>query len=353
MYLERKIIFWYPYGLGDVIMISPLLSRLKERTLLNKHLFIFKDQASIDLAKEYCQDIDCLKLNKKIFSIEFLKLISYLLLSKKIIAPMLSRKLVNYLFFMVFLKRLYAPNNFFKKSFLWMKINPINLYSSNNHQTSFILKFYAMSEKSLTYKKVSGDEILIYQPKKKNYNPENICKLAIGISCGSIESHKIPSPRYFANFINSLSKNIKLEINFFGINSDEDLYNEFINYADKSLLIKKHFGYSFSKLFTKLSKCDVGLAGNTGQGHMFAASGLRLITFTGVTNENISGPLAKEQLYLSHSYSCGPCYTDIYNRGCQKINCMDTISIADAVIESVNFIKDNKNEFIKNIQQIS
>lgn len=353
MYLEKKIIFWYPYGLGDVIMISPLIRRLEERSLLKKHVFIFKDQASINLAKEYCQDVECLKLNKKIFSIEFLKLVSYLLLSKKIIAPMLSRKLVNYLFFLVFLKRLYAPNNFFKKSFLWMKINSINLYSSNNHQTSFILKFYSMSEKSLAYKKVLGEEILIHQPKKKYHNPENICKLAIGISCGSIESHKIPSPKYFANFINTLSKNIELEINFFGINSDEELFNEFINYADKTLLINKHFGYSFSKLFNVLSKCDVGLSGNTGQGHMFAASGLRLITFTGVTNENISGPLAEEQLYLSHSYPCGPCYTDIYNRGCQKINCMDTISIVDGVDQSVNFIENKKNEVIKNIQRIS
>jgi ADP-heptose:LPS heptosyltransferase len=84
-------------------------------------------------------------------------------------------------------------------------------------------------------------------------------------------------------------------------------------------------------LIEEIQKCNIGIAGTTGQGHIMAAADLPMLVLAGVTNPYQSGPYASRVALLLHRYICGPCYQENFRFGCKKVNCMDTLDISEGV----------------------
>ena len=341
---KYKFIFWYPYGLGDIVMLCPLIHEIKNSNIpLEDHLFIFKDNASVKLAHEYFPELECFVFKRKIFSRNFLDFLFFASSCKKIIAPMLSRKFQSYLPLLIFFKDTYVPNNFFSQSFLWLKNLSTNLLSFKGHQSMYLMYAYSKVNKIFTYKDSSSYKVkpLNLRDVSKN-NEKNI--VAVGLSCGPHERHKLPSARYFAKFINLMHEYIDLEVFLFGISSDRDLMSNFKENLLPNINCRELIDLDFSDLFNHISICNFGIAGTTGQGHMFASTGIKMITFSGVTDFEKNGPLSENQIPLSHDFKCGPCYSDDYQYGCKNIACMDYIPLEDSVKKTLNFLKEEKDE---------
>lgn len=348
-----RYLFWYPYGLGDIVMLVPLIKKIENQNgSLKNHIFIFKDQTSLNLALFFFPSINAAIFNGNFISLNFLILIKKILRCSVIISPMLSRRYFSYLFLFLFCKKLLVPNNFFNNSLLWMKVAPSNLLTFSGHQASFLIDFYSLADKSFNPSGANPCDINI-KNKEKSISRAKMLNIGVGLSCGHLEKHKIPSPEFFSSYFNELSTNINFKISIFGTFFDKPIIESFMKDLNKNIQTEEFLNLDFQDLFNEISCCDFGVSGTTGQGHMFAVSNIKLITFTGVTDEFKNGPLSDKQLYINHNFECGPCYSDNYKYGCARIKCMDLISIDYAVSKSLKFIKGEESGYIENIQQLS
>lgn len=346
---SQRYLFWYPYGLGDIIMLVPLIKKIKNQNgSLKNHTFIFKDKASLNLASFFFPNINAAVFNGSFFSFNFLIVIKRILECNAIVSPMLSRRYLNYLFLFLFWKKFFVPNNFFKSSSLWMRVVPYNLLTFSGHQASFLIYFYSQANKNFRPSDINPSDINFKSNEKNILKPPRL-NIGVGLSCGQHEKHKIPSPEFFSSYFNELSTHINFKLSLFGTSSDKPIIESFMKDLSKKIETEEFLSLNFQDLFNQMSCCDIGVSGTTGLGHMFAVSNVKLITFTGVTDERKNGPLSNKQLYINHNLNCGPCYSDNYTSGCNRLKCMDLISINNSVSQSLKFIQGERNGYIENI----
>jgi ADP-heptose:LPS heptosyltransferase len=254
-----------------------------------------------------------------------------------ILAPMIARKLRNILFFLFIGKQTYLPSFRYFKSFLNLRAFDFDLKSYPGHQVNYYNYFISQAiehDNSI----VSFNEIIL-KNKLKHKKNEPI-KLVLGLSCGQKEIHKIPSLVFFSKVIDRLYKEVNYELILIGNDQDVVLIDEFKSLINSNIKLHEIINFSLLELTEYLKNCDVGLVGTTGQGHMISLAGVPLVIVSGVTNANESGPYVKNSIIVKHNLSCGPCYQEGFSRGCQKIQCMDTLD-PDKIVHAIQLIINN------------
>ncbi len=245
-----------------------------------------------------------------------------------IVAPMISRKPLNILFFFTLFVRCRFPSTFFSKKFLFFEPSELVLKRYRGHQVNYFVDFIAQEEARLNRSIVSQSE---FAPKcnsltAKSKIKKNQYSVALGISCSILERHKIPSPSFFSELINSIANKFCLKIYIIGSNADLPLIYKFSSGLSKEITLERVIDQPISKVVDIISHCDAGVAGTTGLGHMMAAAGLPLLILSGVTNPYESGPYVDRAAVLAHNYECGPCYQEEFRFGCGVISCMESLN---------------------------
>jgi len=309
---KAQTILFLPNGFGDSIMgaFASVDTNISKVVCLTKAHSSFFSIASNSLIKT----IE--RFDSKPFSQIRLWVKLFFCHEDTIIAPLATRSLLSCIFFIgLFNKKVIVPYGFLKSRLLNIHIHNENINSFNGHQVNYIRSFLGISEQL---------PIRICTTKKPI---DGIYRLALGISCGRLEKHKIPSPEWFAKIINIAASTNNLEIHLFGLSSDIPLITQFEKNLDKNIRLIKHIDLYPEELLEIISKCNLGISGIVGQAHIMSIAQIPQIVVCGVTNPWESGPFIDTLAIIKHDLACGPCYNHInYRFGCSRIDCMNEIN---------------------------
>lgn len=325
------ILFFLPNGLGDVLMAIPALKRLSSRHGADSiSVVVASDVQKKIIVDVFGKTIKCFcRYDGRRFSQIRLLLLIIKSNCEIIYAPLVSRKFLNFIFFILSLKRVILPKQKGLKSFMNLHFSKTSLNTYPGHQVNYITSFVSDDDSRSENANVSYSEIIFTKKILPSAKKDKV-KIAVGLSCGVRERHKIPKPHLFAQTINKLAVDHAVEVLVFGTSDDCGLIDEFQSALVATVVVTAVIDLSVVAVIQQLSGCDAGLVGTTGQGHMMAAAGLPLVIFSGVTNPYESGPYVERAVVVAHSYPCGPCYQEAYSMGCGKIPCMDRLDFNSA-----------------------
>ena len=255
-------------------------------------------------------------------------------------APLISNKLINKIFFVVSFTRVVFPSSSVNKSIFGILRGSMCLSDYSGHQVNYLIDFVGSQGANIDVSTASPDELWLSLPGEPKWSRNGEIVLAIGLSCGQAERHKIPRPNFFSQLVNALAQKITVRVFVFGTNTDLPLISDFLSHIRDDIEVIKEIDKPVAEVISMLSRCDVGVVGTTGQGHMMAAAGLPLLITAGVTEPYESGPYVSRAYVLKHRFPCAPCYQEEYRFGCGRIQCMETLSPVQGAFEINQLARD-------------
>jgi ADP-heptose:LPS heptosyltransferase len=327
-----KIVF-LPNGIGDTLMLVPALQRL-----IAVH---GAEGVAVVVASTLHRSILHHFLGRPVHCIErydgrplpHLRLFLRLLRMRidLIHAPLLSRRWRHLAFFMLLGKPISVPSSFVRRSLAWIARSTLSQATFDGHQVDYFVRFLAHNEPSLDISPVRFDELKPAGTTPASRKADRtVSHVAVGVSCGALERHKMPRPAFFAQTVNELARRIPVEVLLIGSSADLALLDEFDASVGDSITVHRLVARPVPEVLEALAYCDLGIAGTTGQGHMMAAVGLPMLVLAGVTDAYESGPYAQRVAVLRHRLPCGPCYQEAFRFGCRTVACMETLDPAEA-----------------------
>lgn len=255
--------------------------------------------------------------------------------TNSIVAPMVSNKFFHKLFFSILPKRLFSPLQLLK---IAPGVNvrlPFSLNTFEGHQVNFLIQAVSFSlglpAKSISYLELHN--------KSKAHRRERI-QICLGMFCGALERHKVPSVEYFCGLVSYLDARLPADFHVIATDADNEKLEKFNSMLDANINLTIYKNQSFEELSRVIVDLDVGVSGMSGQGHLMSAFGLPMVIFSGVTNPKESAPFVKRAVICRHNFACGPCYQETFLRGCGSINCMDHIPY-DTVLSGIKYLMTN------------
>lgn len=255
-------------------------------------------------------------------------------------APLISNKLINKIFFLMTFKRVIFPSSSVNKSIFGIRKGRFCLNDYPGHQVNYLINFVGSHGANIDVSTASSNELIVGSPSVSKWSRDGEIFLAVGLSCGLAERHKIPSPSFFSQLVNALSRATTVRVFVFGTHADVTLISDFESRIRDDIEVIKVIDKPIVDVISMLSRCDVGVVGTTGQGHMMAAAGLPLLITAGVTEPFESGPYVARAYVLKHGFPCAPCYQESYRLGCGKIQCMETLSPDKGAFEVNQLARD-------------
>ncbi|WP_306598020.1 glycosyltransferase family 9 protein [Geothrix sp. 21YS21S-2] len=339
------IAFFLPNGIGDTLMAIPALRRLAAVEGANALTVVISSKLHRPLLTKF--------VGEKIRTIErydgkpfpHVRLFLKLLFSraKVIYAPMLSRKPMHLLFFLLMGKKVVVPRGFLGRNLLGLVRSRASLETFPGHQVNFFVQFLAEQDPRVDAAPVDPGELSLPRPEPVppvDHALPRRFRVALGISCGGLERHKVPTAGTFAKLINAIEKRIPVHTVLIGIPSDLPLIEAFMAEMDHPEHVEKVIGLPLEDLFRELQTCDLGISGTTGQGHIMAVAGLPMLVVAGVTEPFESGPYTRRGADLRHRLACGPCYQEGYRSGCGAIQCMETLDLEEGAELAYKLLMD-------------
>lgn len=327
------MIFFMSNGLGDLIMAVPALNNYLKSCNKKKTYIILSKTQHIEALKLYIEgnysayalDVSVYKLIKLYLRIIFVR--------GPIVAPSLSSKRLSLIKLCLLGKKIYTNSRAAFSIPCLVKRLDMNMYDKGIHQVNYYINFMSI----VTNIKLTQFNFMPLFFEKNRCELNTIPLVILGISSGSTERSKIPSPWYFANFVNRLSSMRNCKYLLVSTASDYDVIEEFRANLDKDVCIAELRDESLKNLVHIIKNADLAISGTTGQGHIFSTCSIPMLVFSGVTDFNQSGPFAKEVISISHTYSCGPCYDEKFRFGCGR-KCMDSLDTNEAVYQAIKIL---------------
>ena len=340
----KNILIFLPYGIGDIIMSIPALKRLFKVYNYDQVFIVIANNTQNQLLNSFFKN----PVNTIIYSNQkFINLFNlfYNICKIKphyIYAPLINHNFSRILFFLLTTKRTFIPLNAIPFKFLNLIPSTISLETFKGHQVNYYINFFNQGHKNLSLEVAKHSELKFDFPKDNLVQIKNYYNIVIGLSCGFAERHKIPSPRYFAELVNKLSKLISCKFYLIGNSNDSVLIDDFLSNIQNKNLINNIINDNISNTLLSMSQFDLGITGTTGQGHMMSVGDFPLLVFGGVTEPLESGPYAERVKILKHSFECGPCYQATFKYGCRQFQCMEMLNIDLAVQYVVDLLKNDQ-----------
>lgn len=335
------MIFFMSNGLGDLIMATPALNSYLKSANKKKIFIILSKTQHIDLLKLLVPgNYSSYALDRGVF--ELIKLyVRMIFVRGPIVAPALSSKRKSLIGLCLLGKKVYTNSRaaFSIPGFV-IRLE-MNMYDKGLHQVNYYINFFS----AITNIKMPKLNCMPHYF-DKNKSVKNVIPLIVlGISSGTFERNKIPSPGYFANFVNRLSLHKNCHYLIISSPDDREVIQEFRANVQKDVSITELKNLAFRELLNIVKYADLAISGTTGQGHIFSICNIPMLVFSGVTDFNQSGPFVKVVNSISHKYPCGPCYDELYRFGCGR-NCMDDINTDEAVRDALQILnKSHSVEF--------
>jgi ADP-heptose:LPS heptosyltransferase len=317
--LNRRALVVSPQGLGDLIMILPVLRVLEYKNIdydiLVKDHFMGRYLVEIGFSPSaiFCFNI---KPTKKIFLFLKLRLQKY-----HFIFPSTTISTKKFLFFYFFI--CINKNNIFNIfSYLNIKKRSIHIVKKN----LFFLFLMRLSTLIST----------IRYSRLYSLVPSNHCKsnyLLIVPGSGILEKHKRwPHTKFINLCIKILDEYPNINIKIIGSKDDAELCHKIFNQV-----ITVNYGYnlrikslttltSMSDILSIYSDALLAIVNCNGGSHIAGFSGIPIVGLYGPTNPYITGPLTRNLKIIKSTMPCSPCYSERTPYGCGNPICMDSIS---------------------------
>lgn len=336
------VLIFIPYGIGDALMAVPAIRRLAaihgaenvavvvRGIIQSQFLHTLVSPKLRVIQRERWKRFPEFALWWNIFRLR----------PRYVAAPMLSKRRFRLTFFCALFTRILVPSDFITRKMLMVQPASVCLEEFEGHQVNYFVQFLSELEPAMDRSKVSEYELRAYDAEVQVGNSATPKRIAVGLSCGLLERHKIPSPEWMASFINRLAKADLVEVLIPASRSDEPIVQRFIKNLDPKVKYDIFLDLSAEDLFSKLQTCSLGVCGTTGQGHMMAVVNMPMLVLAGVTNPYESGPYVRSALILNHRFACGPCYQKYYVTGCERVACMETLDVAEGVQMAVKLLRD-------------
>ncbi len=162
-------------------------------------------------------------------------------------------------------------------------------------------------------------------------NPESffgVCPGA-GESWGKDAGFKRLEPEKFADVCNKIIDKFKVKVLIFGNRQDEKACNEvYANIKDKSSALKIYPDFTLSQFSALLARCKLLLTNDGGPLHMAVALGVKTVSIFGPVSEIVYGPYpaSENHVVIKAEVECRPCYQNFRFSECEKDKqCLSTI----------------------------
>lgn len=343
------IVFFLPNGLGDSLMAAPVLKRLIAHYGAERLAVVVASRVHQVLLEHLTGHK--LKIFNRFDGRPFPHLRLFIKLFaapiEVIYAPLLARRWKHVAFFLLLGKRLVAPASFIARGLAWIKRSPLSQANFEGHQSNYFVQFVAQYEPGLRRDPVEFVEMSAGIAPPLRMGPGTTLRrtVALGISCGLLERHKIPSPVVFASLLNALAQRVPIRVMLIGVSNDAPLNNALRAALDPAIEVDERIDLPFDVLLRDLAGCDIGISGTTGQGHMMAAAQLPMLVLSGVTDPFESGPYTERVAHLRHDLPCGPCYQEPFRFGCGRVACMEQLNVEQGADLALRLL--NKTDFGK------
>lgn len=308
-----------PNGFGDLVMIAPFAREaLKNKTL---DTIIVKSIKHAELLQSLDVNCNFIYFSRNNYFSMLLLALRLLCNRPTVYCPLLSNKISTHLFVCLLAKTAFVPN---QTLHLWNEKSVLPSFDQrgNEHLTNYFESFF------LATSLITADFNFL-----DHYFWDEICKpissgtqadIAVLLSCGVPERHKIPSPKIFAEITNKLNQKKIRSVLLVGTSNDTPLLRDFVSHLNPSLRVEMLIDASFAQLLEALAGCQMAITGTTGQGHIAGLVVNSLVVFDGVTKDATSGPMAKSKLLCTVNMKCGPCYGEDFLFGC-GYKCMEMV----------------------------
>ncbi|MBU2541411.1 MAG: glycosyltransferase family 9 protein [Candidatus Omnitrophica bacterium] len=151
-----------------------------------------------------------------------------------------------------------------------------------------------------------------------------------GESWGKDASFKRWDAKNFASVCNKIITNSALKILIFGNKQDEQVCEAVYNSINEKANVHKLYpSLSLNQFSALLERCKFILTNDGGPLHMAVALGVRSVSVFGPVNEVVYGPYpqSKEHIVMKSDLSCRPCYKNFRISKCENNNkCLVDIS---------------------------
>lgn len=350
----KRILIINPFGLGDVLFTTPVITALKKKFpdsfiayICNSRFeSILKNNPNIDKLLFYSRgDFKRIKKRSYVQYIKALFAAIYRLWSMKFdIAVDLS--MVNQY-----------------SCILWL-IGVRQRYGFDYRGRGFFLNhkilFYGFEDKHVVehYRrlltqlgiKFSGEKLSVYTAKEDEVWAEKFLKqnfvkdtdVLVGVapfggsSWGAQASSKQWPLKRFAYVVNKIIEKHKVKVILFGTGGDLTQGAEFKKYVLADNLIDALGKTQLGQLVALIKKCTLFIGNDSGPLHIAVACDLKTVSIFGPVDEKIYGPIGNKNQHcvISKNLNCRPCYKNFKKPTCQSMECLLTIE-ADDVLNKV------------------
>lgn len=325
-----KILIIHTFGLGDMIMFTPTLQKLRELYPEAKVDFLIFQKITAEPIKKFPN------LNK----------IYYTDFNLKDIFNVLKEIRKNYYDLSIITS---GPNP--------LKTGLFNLFIKSKIKVGEIRKPYqrVFFDKPIKYieniHRVENNYSFVADAKKVEYptkffgienKKEPHQKIIVGIHAGSHPTgkHKRWKKKYFVQLINALKKEYKnLEFIIFAGPAEIEESQYIAKNSDAKLVINR----PLLEVTKMISNCDIFINTDSGLGHIAGCFDMEIFTIFGPAKDYKAKVYNKNAYAIKLGLECQPCHDTVREKRCQHFRCLNDLT-PDIVL---SFIKKN-SKVLKN-----
>jgi len=343
-----KILIVNPFGIGDVLFTTPLISNLKEAfpdsyigyvcNVRTKDVLL--SNPNIDITFIYEKD----KFRKlwKVSKILCIKKVLRLLKSIKkkrfdvVFDLSLAQEYGFFLWLIGIKKRIgYSYKN--RGIFLTDKVN-INGYDKKHIADYYVelLRFMGMQKKQKNLKfPISESELAwarSYMAKQGVTDQDLVIGLVPGggASWGADAHRKQWPPHRFAGLANEIRERFNARIVLFGDCIETPLCNQVASLI-KSDPVMACGNITISRFAALLGRCTLVVCNDGGPLHIAVSQGVRTISIFGPVDPLVYGPYPGDgqHIVVEKSMGCRPCYVKFKLKECRHADCLSSIEVGE------------------------
>jgi lipopolysaccharide heptosyltransferase II len=169
-----------------------------------------------------------------------------------------------------------------------------------------------------------------------------------GLSWGKDAQNKQWPVDSYAEVIKSLIDSHKAKVVFFGTKNDLSQKNILDQIVGKKKYVNAIGKTSLSQLAALIDRCDLFISNDSGPMHMACALNKNTVSVFGPVNEKVYGPVgdSAQHIIACADIDCRPCYKDFKKPECDRMDCLrllDKEKVLSLVQRALSGLKKTRN----------
>lgn len=341
----KKILLIKFYGMGSIIMVTPVIRAIKKKYPGSKIYFLtFAENEGLCRMIEYIDEVITLNIHSKFVSNAIVMLAR--LWREKFDIVFDFEFFANFTAIVTFFTMCSKAVGFYTAKF-WRNgfySNTVAFDHSRHVVDIFIKAARAMeiNDVDKTLERLRAKNPLkkkrIAALMEKNGILEGDFKICLNINVGSLSRNRRLPKDHFLKIMNALLKmDSKIKFILIGGKDDAEYVRSFCDLLGPSKHVLNFCGLmDHEELVYLFERCDLCVGNDSGPLHLAAAAGRPTVSFFGPETPALYGPLGNGHIVFYEDLYCSPCL-NVYNAkrdNCKDNKCMQIIE-AEKVIEAI------------------